>query len=131
MASGTPKAPHAFLLGFNMIFKLLLPFWTAQACPDALAAILDCAGVARMHFRQISCYFGLRRRDPDALSASLDCTGVAQAYFRRIIAFPFSAILDCAGAAQTHFRQMIAFLDRVSMGARAPISPFSICLCFW
>ena len=35
--------------------------------PDALSAILDCAGVAQPHFQRISCYFGLCRRGPDAL----------------------------------------------------------------
>ena len=42
----------------------------------------------------------------------------------------FLTRLDCAGVAQTHFRRIIAFRERVIMQARAPISTFSIFLCF-
>ena len=44
------EAPRTFLQ-LNMIFKLLLLFWTAQAWPKRTFG-----------------YFGLRRRGPDALT---------------------------------------------------------------
>ena len=63
------EAPRT-LLGLNMIFKLLLLFWTAQTWP-----------------RRTFGYFGLRRRGPDTLSADKLLFWTAQAWPRRTFGY--------------------------------------------
>ena len=87
-ASGVWHASRTFLQ-LNMIFKLLLLFWTAQAWPrrtfgsfglrrrgpDELSADKLLFWIAPTWPRRTLGYFGLRRRGPGALSADNSFSG--------------------------------------------------------
>ena len=78
------ESPHAFLR-LNMIFKLLLLFWTAQAWP-----------------RRTFGYFGLRRHGPDALSADKLLFWSAQAWPRST--FGYFAAIAATGSCSCSYR---------------------------